>query len=502
MHISPSWLALSTALLPTATAFYPYHYGDSNPASRSRRTTPQSSDSKSSLPPINLPIRRVPFSSNIRTRQNAYNIVNSNDPKQANSVAIDQDGGDLSYMVAVKIGDSKEEYHLLLDSAASNTWVMGQDCATDACKTHNTFGKGDSSSLKTQDTPFSVTYGTGSVSGTLASDTVHVGSLSSALTFGLATKVSEEFASYPMDGILGIGRGVKIEGSIDAPQLMDVLSSNKLIGAKLYGIHLSRGRDGTQDGELNFGEVNKDRFSGDLNYLDIIENDNGFWEVPIENAGVDGVQVGLTGRSAIIDTGTSFILMPEPDAVKIHSRIQGYKQDAETFSVPCDTAAIIQFSFNKQVYNISTADWRGGKLDSGLCRSNIIGRQTFKDSQWLVGDVFLKNVYSVFDFDQKRVGLGVKGVEAASNPSSTGTSSTSPSTVNTPGQTPVGTAGTLQPPPAISPGVAANPTTASTEGTQDQGQSGMQKGEAPSAAKAPFLAIVVAFAASSLFILA
>lgn len=149
MHISPSsWLALSTALLPTATAFYPYHYGDSNPASRSRGAIPQSPESKSSLRSINLPIRRVPSSSNVRTRQNTYNIVNSNDPQQANSVAIDQDGGDLSYMVAVTIGDSKEEYHLLLDSAASNTWVMGQDCRTDACKTHNTFGKGDSSSLK------------------------------------------------------------------------------------------------------------------------------------------------------------------------------------------------------------------------------------------------------------------------------------------------------------------------------------------------------------------
>jgi hypothetical protein len=51
-------------------------------------------------------------------------------------------------MVAVTIGDSKEEYHLLLDSAASNTWVMGQDCKSEACGIHNTFGEADSSSLK------------------------------------------------------------------------------------------------------------------------------------------------------------------------------------------------------------------------------------------------------------------------------------------------------------------------------------------------------------------
>jgi hypothetical protein len=74
--------------------------------------------------------------------------VNSNNPKEENSVAIDQDGSDLSYMVAVTIGDSEEEYHMLLDSAASNTWVMGQECSSEACKTHATFGKGDSSTLK------------------------------------------------------------------------------------------------------------------------------------------------------------------------------------------------------------------------------------------------------------------------------------------------------------------------------------------------------------------
>lgn len=63
-------------------------------------------------------------------------------------MAVDQDGSDLSYMAAVTVGDSKEEYHLLLDSAASNTWVMGADCKTNACRTHTTLGKSDSSTLQ------------------------------------------------------------------------------------------------------------------------------------------------------------------------------------------------------------------------------------------------------------------------------------------------------------------------------------------------------------------
>lgn len=139
----PTWLALSATLLTPTTAFYPYQFDNNSPSSH-RRTIPRAPSPTDTS--ITLPLRRVP-------RQNVYSIINSADPKQANSVAIDQDGSDLSYMVAVRIGDSKEEYHLLLDSAASNTWVMSQDCKTEACGTHNTFGKGDSGSLKVRTCP-------------------------------------------------------------------------------------------------------------------------------------------------------------------------------------------------------------------------------------------------------------------------------------------------------------------------------------------------------------
>jgi hypothetical protein len=145
MHISFSaWLVLPAALLPTATAFYPYEYSDSSSSgSTTRRTIPSSNTQPKTL---SFPLRRA--RTPLRSRQNVYNIVHSKDPVQKNSVAVDQDGMDISYMVAVTFGDSKEEYSLLLDSAASNTWIMAQDCNNEACATHTTFGKGDSSTLK------------------------------------------------------------------------------------------------------------------------------------------------------------------------------------------------------------------------------------------------------------------------------------------------------------------------------------------------------------------
>ncbi|KAF2709183.1 acid protease [Pleomassaria siparia CBS 279.74] len=414
MHITRSICAaacLFTSVLPTAKAFYPYHPeyhgGDDNERraqgsiATTRATTHQHQDHRS----ITLPIRRVPIPNR---RENKYTIVKSETPTQKNSAAIDQDGPDFSYMVAVTIGSSKEEYHLLLDSAASNTWVMGQECKSAACASHNTFGDQDSTTLKIDTTPFSIGFGSGSVSGIIATDTLHIASLSPTLSFGLALNVSDEFRSYPMDGILGIGRGDILPGTIEHPQFMDVLSTSKLISSKLYGIHLSRGKDALNDGEFNLGEPNKERYDGDLSFNPTIENDNGYWEIGVVDAGYDGKMAGLSGKSAVLDSGTSYILMPQPDAVALHKLITGYTQSDETFTVPCSTAKPIQIKFGDQTYDISPADYVGSDVGNGNCASNIVGRQVFADTQWLVGDVFFKNVYAVFDSDNSQVGFGVK----------------------------------------------------------------------------------------------
>lgn len=410
MRVSLSlWTALAVSALP-ASAFYPYqpNYGSDESAAKVRRSV---SPSASRVKSVTWPLRRA----SVR-RDNIYRIIKSKEPSQENSVAIDQDanadgvGYDRSYMVGITIGDSKEEYHLLLDSAASNTWLMGAACDTKACGTHALFGNEDSSSLKVSSERFEVEYGTGKVLGVLATDTVNIGpGLSPTLSFGLATDVSDEFYSFPMDGILGIGRGTDVEGDVDSPQVMDVLKSSSLINSRLYGVHLHRAEDGLNDGELNFGAPNTDRYDGDLNNVPLVDNKDGFWEIKVEGLGIDDDEVDTDARTAIIDTGTAFIFMPKPDAVALHDLIPGSKEaTVEAFTIPCDTDKKLWIRFGGQKYSISTADWVGDNLGGNTCGSNIIGRQTFGDSQWLVGDVFLKNVYTVFDIDGAQVGFGVK----------------------------------------------------------------------------------------------
>lgn len=296
-----------------------------------------------------------------------------------------------------------------------------------------------------------------------------------------------------MDGILGIGRGENVKGAVDAPQVMDTLKDENLIGSKLYGIHLSRRSDGLDDGELNLGEVNKARFSGDLNWIDCVPNETGFWEIPISDASVNGKTTGLQDKKGIMDTGTSYILMPPADALAIHSQIPGFTQSGETFSVPCDTKVSLQFIFADTGYNISTSDWLGGKLDSGLCRSNIVGRQAFNESQWLIGDVFLKNVYSVFDFDGSRVGLGMppSDEEQSANPTS-GDTSTSPTSTGVSKTN--ASAGATQ-----TAAVEGSPDPSSISVTESQGQTLQHGAAAAGLARAPW-ALAMAVVSLPLFI--
>lgn len=269
------------------------------------------------------------------------------------------------------------------------------------------------------------------MSGVVASDALRCGAFSVPLTFGLATNVSDDFSAYPMDGILGLGRAdlvAQTARNVPGPSLMDVLISQNVIKSKIVGVHLWRDSSaGRNNGEVTFGALDSSMFEGEINYVDAVGNGDGFWEVPVADAGVDGKSAGLSGNTAILDTGTSFILMPQAHAAKLHALVPDSANPGggESFTVPCGTQNTVQLTFNGVVYGILPADYVGTPVAQGssTCYSNIVGRQTFNATQWLVGDVFLKNVYSVFDFDEQRLGFGVKAGDGDNPSSSSGGSS-------------------------------------------------------------------------------
>lgn len=299
------------------------------------------------------------------------------------------------------IGSNQTPIEMLLDTGAGNSWVMGSMCTSTPCTQHKTFGPADSTTYTPLDgDSFSVQYGTGSVSGTLANDTISFAGLKLEMTLGIANQTSSDFSSYPMDGILGLSQ-LQTDGQ---PSFLATLVDAKLLQSNVFGVSISRSGDGPNNGEINFGAPDTSRYSGSLSYTSVTSNGEADWAIPMDSIGWNGKDSGITGRTAYIDTGTSFIFCEPEDAKSLHQLISGseLQSDGATWHVPCDTTDPVQVTFSGVTYSISSEDWVGPSTD-GVCTSNIYG-QPVVDNGWLLGDTFLKNVYAVFDVDQNRVG--------------------------------------------------------------------------------------------------
>ncbi|KAI8956009.1 aspartic peptidase domain-containing protein [Xylaria longipes] len=360
----------------------------------------------------------------IADRASGYKVVKADESTFKNSAGIDQDGTDYSYFAQVELGSEGKQLYMLLDTGASTTWVMGSTCTSKSCLMHNTFGPDDSKTFNDTGKTYSVEYGTGSVRGTVVEDSLSLAGLSVTLSFGVANTTSDQFTQFPFDGILGL--------ATSSDTWLAAVKNANLIDANLFGISLARNSDGTNDGEIVFGALNPDKYTGDITYSSV--KSDSAWTIPMDDITVSGESAGIKGRSAYIDTGTSFVFGPPEDVEALYKLIPGSSTtDGSSYTVPCDTDSQVAFTFSGQSWNVSSKDFLSAPNGDGACTGNIYGLE-YVPGGWLLGDVFLKNVYSVFDVDKGRIGFAAKAVPETNTPSTTttttptGTSSATAST--------------------------------------------------------------------------
>ena len=101
----------------------------------------------------------------------------------------------------------------------------------------------------------------------------------------------------------------------------------------------------------------------------------------------DGQDLGLTGRSAILDTGTTLIIAPTADAEAVHAAIPGAQSDGQGgFTIPCNTNTSIALTFGGQSFDIDTRDLAFTPVDNTgtTCASGISSGEIVDDVTWLV----------------------------------------------------------------------------------------------------------------------
>ncbi|KAJ5711601.1 Aspartic-type endopeptidase ctsD [Penicillium malachiteum] len=434
MHFS-KFLAIA-ALATGVKAFYPWQIKvdltavPSTVEALERRflpwmVKPDNPEEDSNAKPFTLGIRKFPV------RRDDSNIVKANTPTLPHSAAVDQDGHDYSYFAAVEVGSQKEQMWLALDTGSPSSWVFGSTCTSSVCTSHHVFDTSKSTSYISNSSAITVGYGSGTIKGNLGQDTMSIAGLNVTFSFGDATSASSAFANYPIDGILGFGRSGTAGWTI--PSFMDVVAKNGHLPANIVGFSLSRATDDPKTGEINFGTVDITKFDGNISYT---ATNSDIWTIPLDDVYVNGTACGFTGKSATIDTGTTYILIPPNDAATLFAQVPGSIKSDSNYIIPCNSTANIELSFSGIKYSISPDDYIGATSTNG-CVSTIVGYQSTGSNDWLVGDVFLKNVYSVFDFDNGKIGFGTRNSTSAPGngtftiPASTSTSTTTSISIST-----------------------------------------------------------------------
>ncbi|KAG9074932.1 hypothetical protein FS749_013460, partial [Ceratobasidium sp. UAMH 11750] len=287
-------------------------------------------------------------------------LTNATAPTADNSIGLQDEANDVGYIATLQLGTPPRNFNLLMDSGSADMWVGGEACKSQqggGCGNHTFLGTQSSSSFKSLGKTFQVRYGTGQVAGDVITDDIVIAGLKlPAHTFGVATVESVEFSSNdtPFDGLVGLAQSTLANQSVPTPP--ESLAKAGLIQSPITSYKISRLADGKNDGEITFGGIDQTKI--DPATLTTITNVNkiGFWEVPF-SASVGGKDLGLAGRTAILDTGTSLIIAPAADALALHQQIPGAKSDGQGgFTIPCTTDAQISFKMGNQDFAIDPRD--------------------------------------------------------------------------------------------------------------------------------------------------
>ncbi|TCD63571.1 hypothetical protein EIP91_005210 [Steccherinum ochraceum] len=345
--------------------------------------------------------------------QSKGGLTTANQPTADNSIGLDIEANDVGYVGTVQIGTPPRDFKILMDSGSADFWVGAEGCQSEEggdCGNHVFLGQGSSSSFVDTGKPFQVTYGSGAVAGDIVNDDVSIAGLDlKAHVFGVALQETDDFSAdtTSFDGLMGLAQSTLSEQQTLTP--VESLAQNGLIQDAITSFKLSRLSDGKNDGEVTFGGLDSTKF--DASTLVSFDNVNtqGFWEGDVSFS-VDGTDLGLNGRTAILDTGTTLIIAPQADAEAVHTAIPGAKSDGQGgFTIPCTTSVSVALTFGGQAFEIAPEDLLFTPVDpndlTGDCISGISSGNVGGANEWLVGDVFLKNAYFSTDVTKNQISL-------------------------------------------------------------------------------------------------
>ncbi|XP_060931023.1 pepsin A-like [Limanda limanda] len=306
---------------------------------------------------------------------------------------------DLSYYGVISIGSPPQSFSVIFDTGSSNLWIPSVYCSSQACENHKKFIPQQSSTYKWLGQPLSIQYGTGSMTGYLVSDTVQVGGISIAnQVFGISQTEAAFMANMKADGILGLA--FQSIASDNVVPVFDNMIKQNLVSQPLFSVYLSS--NDQQGSEVVFGGSDPNHYTGQISWIPLTSAT--YWQIKMDSVTINGQTVACSGGcQAIIDTGTSLIVGPNSDISNMNSWVGASTNQYGEATVNCQNIQSmpdVTFTLDGKAFTVPASAYvsqsnYGCSTGFGQGGSNL----------WILGDVFIREYYAVFDAPSKYIGL-------------------------------------------------------------------------------------------------
>ncbi|KAL1408676.1 hypothetical protein Q8F55_005489 [Vanrija albida] len=336
-------------------------------------------------------------------------------------------GRDTFYTTEVAVGTPPQIFEIHIDTGSANFYVFDSSCAGAECKKDKLYNsKASATFIDLPDLGTSnLTFGTGFSYGHWGADTVQMAGYSvTDLVFLRASEHDTTYALTNITGIMGMGwQGLSAQKHTPFWQALAPQWKDKRMGfyiGRVSSLNIADTPDQTSaaistaqgGGLMTLGGISDALIAGDITYVPLIALD--FWRIPMDQITLNDYTHNPEGaNTAIIDTGSSVIMGPSASVAQLYANIPGAKQMTDPgmegyYNFPCSQVTNISLSlqFGGASYAVNPVDMvrsrTGDSCTGSIMAMNVSSNARF---QWIIGDSFLKNVYTVFRYDPPAVGF-------------------------------------------------------------------------------------------------
>ncbi|XP_053745331.1 pepsin B-like [Panthera pardus] len=315
------------------------------------------------------------------------------------------------YFGEISIGTPPQNFLVLFDTGSSNLWVPSTYCKSQACSNHNTFNPSVSSTYQNNGQTYTLYYGSGSLTVLLGYDTVTVQNIViHNQEFGLSEiEPSNPFYYANFDGILGMAYPNLAVGN--SPTVMESMVQQGQLTKPIFSFYFSRQPTYEYGGELILGGMNSQFYSGDIVWTPVTREM--YWQVAIDEFLVGNQPTGLCsqGCQAIVDTGTYVLAVPQQYMNSFLQATGAEVSQYGDFVVNCNSIQsmpTITFVISGSPLPLPPSAYVLN--NNGYCTLGI--EATYLPSPsgqplWTLGDVFLKEYYTIYDMGNNRMGFAL-----------------------------------------------------------------------------------------------